>query len=92
MTPPQKSQPSQKPSLTKAMSKKTIITCLCHIEVEDNEYEALTVVDNMLKKKLSIIDINTGRVSEKITFTISETITTAAHGRGVRYKKEKEKA
>jgi len=72
------------------MSKKTTISCLCHIEVEDNEYEALTVVDNILKKKHSIIDISTGLISEKITFIINETITTTAHGCGVRYEKEKE--
>ena len=91
MTPSQKFPLSQKRSSKKVMSSKTTITCLCHIEVEDNEYEALTVVDNLLKKKLSIIDINTGLTSEKITFVINETVTTTAHGCGVRYKKENSK-
>ena len=69
------------------MSKKTVIACLCHIEVEDNEYEALTMVDGMLEKKHAVIDINTGVLSEKITLIINETITTSSEGCGVTYKK-----
>ena len=60
--------------------------------MEDNEYEALTIVDNMLEKKHAVIDINTGLTSEKIILIVNETITTTSHGCGVRYKKEKEKA
>ena len=73
------------------MGEKTIITCLCHIEVEGNEYEALTVVDDMLEKKHAIIDINTGLTSKKIILMVKETITTSSEGCGVRYKKEKNK-
>jgi len=73
------------------MGEKTTITCLCHIEVDDNEYEALTIVDDMLGNKHAVIDINTGLLSEKITLIVNETITTTSHGCGVRYKKENEK-
>ena len=73
------------------MGEKTIITCLCHIEVEDNEYEALTIVDDMLGNKHAVIDINTGLLSEKINLIVKETITTSSEGCGVRYKKETDK-
>ena len=69
------------------MSGKTTITCLCLIEVEANEYEALTIVDNMLEKKHSVIDIDTGLLSEKITLTVNETITTGTEKCGIIYNK-----
>jgi hypothetical protein len=62
----------------KPASNKTVITCLCRFEVDADEYEALTIVDEMLKKKLPI--------SEKITLIIDETITTTTYGCGVRYR------
>jgi len=62
----------------KVASNKTVITCLCFLEVDADEYEALTVVDKMLKKKLPI--------SEKITLIVDETITTSTDGCGVKYK------
>ena len=34
------------------MSKKTIITCACHLEIDNvNEYEALDIVNEMLKRE-----------------------------------------
>ena len=73
------------------MGEKTTITCLCHIEVEGNEYEALTIVDDMLEKKNAVIDINTDLISKKIILIVKETITTSSEGCGVRYEKENEK-
>jgi len=36
------------------MSEKVLVTCICHIEIEDvNEYEALTIVEDMLKREYS---------------------------------------
>jgi hypothetical protein len=63
------------------MSKKTIITCLCDIEIDNaNEYEALTVVEEMLKREYPL--------SEKITLRINKTLTSTSEGCGVTYKKE----
>ena len=70
------------------MSERTTITCICRIDVEDNEYEALTIVDNMLKRPQAVTDIKTGLRSEKLTLIVNETITTTSHGCGVRYKKK----
>jgi len=61
-------------------SNKTVITCLCRFEVDAGEYEALTIVDKMLKKRLPI--------SEKITLTIDETTTTTTNSCGVTYKEK----
>ena len=69
------------------MSEKTTITCLCLIEVEASEYEALTVVDKMLEKKHSVVDTNTGLLLEKITLTVNETITTGTEKCGIIYNK-----
>ena len=34
------------------MSEKVLVTCICHVEIEDvNEYEALTIVEDMLKRE-----------------------------------------
>ena len=63
------------------MSKKTIITCLCSLEIESaNEYEALTIADKMLKREYPL--------SEKVILIINETLNTSADGCGVIYKKE----
>ena len=69
------------------MSEKTAITCVCLIEVEANEYEALTVVDEMLEKKHTVVDTNTGLLLEKITLTVNETITTGTEKCGIIYNK-----
>jgi|ETNvirenome_6_85_1030632.scaffolds.fasta_scaffold52948_2 hypothetical protein len=69
------------------MSKKTTITCICLIEVEANEYEALTAVDEMLQKKHAVVDTNTGLLLEKITLTVNETITTRTEKCGIIYNK-----
>jgi hypothetical protein len=63
------------------MSKKTIITCLCNLEIENaNEYEALTIADKMLKREYPL--------SEKTILRISEVLTTSAEGCGVTYKEK----
>ena len=34
------------------MSEKVLVTCICRIEIEDvNEYEALTIVEDMIKRE-----------------------------------------
>ena len=71
------------------MSEKTTITCLCLIEVEANEYEALTVVDEMLKKKHAVVDADTGLLLEKITLIVNETMTTGTNKCGIIYNKQK---
>ena len=63
------------------MSEKVLVTCLCHLEIEDtNEYEALKIVEDMLKREYPL--------SEKKIFRIIETLTTTAEGCGVQYAKE----
>jgi len=63
------------------MSKKTIITCFCNLEIENaNEYEALTIADEMLKKEYPL--------SEKVILIINETLNTSADGCGVTYKEK----
>ena len=63
------------------MSEKTIITCLCNLEIENaNEYEALTIADEMLKKEYPL--------SEKVILIINETLNTSADGCGVTYKEK----
>ena len=63
------------------MSEKVLVTCICHVEIEDvNEYEALTIVEDMLKREYSF--------SEKKKLRIIETVTITSEGCGVRCKKE----
>jgi hypothetical protein len=63
------------------MNKKTIITCFCNLEIENaNEYEALTIADEMLKKEYPL--------SEKVILIINETLNTSADGCGVTYKEK----
>ena len=63
------------------MSEKVIVTCLCRVEIEDvNEYEALTIVEDMLKREYPL--------SEKKIFRIIETVTITSEGCGIKYKKE----
>jgi len=63
------------------MSKKTVITCACHLEIDDvNEYEALDIVNEMLKREYPL--------SEKTILRISEVLTTSAEGCGVTYKEK----
>ena len=63
------------------MSEKVIVTCLCRVEIEDvNEYEALTIVEDMLKREYPL--------SEKKIFRVIETITITSEGCGIKYKKE----
>jgi len=63
------------------MSKKTIITCLCDIEIDNaNEYEALTVVEEMLKREYPL--------SEKTILRINKTLTSTSEGCGVTYKEK----
>ena len=63
------------------MSKKTIITCLCNLEIENtNEYEALTIADEMLKNRYPL--------SKKANLIINETLYTASEGCGVTYKEK----
>ena len=65
------------------MSEKVLVTCICHLEIEDvNEYEALKIVEDMLKREYLL--------SEKKIFRIIETLTTTSEGCGVKYKKEEE--
>lgn len=61
------------------MSKRTTITCFCHVEVEADEYEALTIVDQMLKRKFPI------DADGKVTVTVYETITTGTDRCGIIY-------
>ncbi len=63
------------------MSKKTVITCACHLEIDDvNEYEALDIVNEMLKREYPL--------SEKVILIINETLNTSADGCGVTYKEK----
>jgi hypothetical protein len=63
------------------MSKKTTITCLCNLEIENaNEYEALTIADEMLKREYPL--------SEKVILIINETLNTTTDGCGVTYKEK----
>jgi len=63
------------------IKKKTVITCLCSLEIENaNEYEALTIADEMLK--------NSYALSKKANLIINETLHTASEGCGVSYKKK----
>ena len=63
------------------MSKKTIITCACHLEIDNvNEYEALDIVNEMLKREYPL--------SEKTILRINEVLTTSAEGCGVTYKEK----
>tara|TARA_R110002051_G_scaffold126764_1_gene200385 strand:+ start:242 stop:430 length:189 start_codon:yes stop_codon:yes gene_type:complete len=58
---------------------KTIITCLCRLEIENiNEYEALTIADEMLNKEYPL--------SEKVILVVKETLNTESEGCGVTYK------
>ena len=57
------------------MIKKSIVTCMCNVVVDGNEYEALTEVDKMLKKEYTL--------SEKATLIIIDTVTTFAEGCGI---------
>tara|TARA_R110001583_G_scaffold23539_3_gene86897 strand:- start:1289 stop:1477 length:189 start_codon:yes stop_codon:yes gene_type:complete len=60
------------------MIKKSIISCVCDVIVNGNEYEALTEVDKMLKKEYTL--------SEKVTLVITDSQTTFAEGCGINYK------
>ena len=63
------------------MSEKTIITCACHLEIDNvNEYEALDIVNEMLKREYPL--------SEKTILRINEVLTTSAEGCGVTYKEK----
>ena len=63
------------------MSKKAIITCSCRLEIENvNEYEALDIVNEMLKREYPL--------SEKVILIINETLNTSADGCGVTYKEK----
>ena len=63
------------------MNKKTIITCACHLEIDNvNEYEALDIVNEMLKREYPL--------SEKKKLIIIETVTITSEGCGIKYKKE----
>ena len=58
------------------MSKKAIITCSCRLEIENvNEYEALDIVNEMLKREYPL--------SEKVILIINETLNTSADGCGI---------
>jgi len=57
------------------MIKKSIVTCICHVIIIGNEYEALTEVDKMLKKEYTL--------SEKATLIIVDPQTTTADGCGI---------
>jgi hypothetical protein len=57
----------------------TNITCVCQLEVSDaDEYEALQEVVEMIEKKYEL--------SENVTLTVKETVTTSSSGCGVNYK------
>ena len=60
------------------MIKKSIISCVCDVIVNGNEYEALTEVDKMLKKEYTL--------SEKVTLVITDSQTTFAEGCGINSK------
>lgn len=63
------------------MSKKAIINCSCYIEIENvNEYEALDIVNEMLKREYPL--------SEKTILKVNEVLTTSAEGCGVTYKEK----
>ena len=63
------------------MSKKTVITCSCHLEIRNvNEYEALDIVNEMLKREYPL--------SEKTILRINEVLTTSAEGCGVTHKEK----
>ena len=65
------------------MIKKSIISCVCDVIVNGNEYEALTEVDKMLKKEYTL--------SEKATLIVIDTITTSADGCGINGRNNKTK-
>ncbi len=63
------------------MSKKVIINCSCSVEIENvNEYEALDIVNEMLKREYPL--------SEKTILKVNEVLTTSAEGCGVAYKEK----
>ena len=63
------------------MSKKAKINCSCYIEIENvNEYEALDIVNEMLKREYPL--------SEKTILKVNEVLTTSAEGCGVTYKEK----
>ncbi|MDP6527864.1 MAG: hypothetical protein QF858_03245 [Candidatus Pacebacteria bacterium] len=63
------------------MSKKAIINCSCSVEIENvNEYEALDIVNEMLKREYPL--------SEKTILKVNEVLTTSAEGCGVTYKEK----
>lgn len=60
------------------MARNTNITCVCQLEVADaDEYEALQEVVEMIEKKYEL--------SENVTLTVKETVTTSSWGCGVNY-------
>ena len=66
------------------MAHTTNVTCLCHLEVTDaNEYEALEEVIKMIEKKYEL--------SNKVSLTIKETVTTTSFGCGVNYERKNAK-
>ena len=62
----------------------TDVTCICLLEVSDaNEYEALEEVIKMIEKKYEL--------SNKVSLTIKETVTTTSFGCGVNYERKNAK-
>ena len=48
------------------MSEKVIVTCLCRVEIEDvNEYEALTIVEDMLKREYPLSEKKIFRITQR---------------------------
>ena len=63
------------------MAKKATITCFCNIEVRGaDEYEALDEVVKIIEREYPL--------SEKITLTVKETITSTSEGCGIKYKEK----
>ena len=59
----------------------TNVTCVCQLEVSNaNEYEALEEVIKMIEKKYEL--------SNRVSLTIKETVTTTSFGCGVNYERK----